>query len=628
MPVVVALFVRSLIQFAVTLGAIEFAERTLLPVLNTALAAVAKFFGVDQETSKDIIANEILIFAEELGIGVALLRTKIPTKIAELLGFTSRGFAKRPIKNSTAATASGTAAAAAKNQPPTGPASGALGETAARSRLLNVDTVQKWAQIVLGFFGVPVGLGIVLTNSIDFGAWPTSSYQGTFQRFFSAFGLKPDEDARAPRTASEEVFGKIYNALKLSGATTINDPYKGQVVPFTRDNLLDLVDRVAATLLVETGKATTAQIVAVVTPLTDLTDAKLNQVMAGQPGTGVAVPSAPAIRVFTGVVSTGLLGQPIDFVERQDDLITSVEELEQSARQNIGSFIAALGGRLSYDIRFVPSVVTKNGLQIRGQSQRIVSSYNKDGSPRFKTVVNKFAVADIFVFTERRTRTKIQRIVLGPADAVKLQPTGEVLGAIEGNLHANLVTNNIADISALATAAAPSAPAPAPAPVIPPPTTPPFNPALFQRLPQGTLPPLPAGDTRQRYIPDSFGTFLLFAPNGGPLGTVGSLPAGTGIRPGGGFVGEANATIPSASPSGAFAPPGQIVTTPPIQSKPARCGAQTLSEWYSLQNASLPSVSARSLVYQGLGLGQASLYAGTAEQNTKLLVALKLQAGC
>lgn len=51
--------------------------------------------------------------------------------------------------------------------------------------------------------------------------------------------------------------------------------------------------------------------------------------------------------------------------------------------------------------------------------------------------------------------------------------------------------------------------------------------------------------------------------------------------------------------------------------------ATTLFEWYQAQGQTLPNIQTRGSTYEQLGLGQGSYYTGTAEQNTKLLAALK-----
>jgi internalin A len=56
--------------------------------------------------------------------------------------------------------------------------------------------------------------------------------------------------------------------------------------------------------------------------------------------------------------------------------------------------------------------------------------------------------------------------------------------------------------------------------------------------------------------------------------------------------------------------------------------ASTLSEYYSAWGKSLPLLSERAKIYQALGLGSAGNYAGTAQQNTQLLDALKTRRIC
>ncbi len=88
---------------AVTLGLITLAEKTILPLINTGIQKVMQAFGVSEETAKDVMANEILQFAEQVGIGALTLRAKIPTKIAELLGFTSKGWSIRKVSSTQTA---------------------------------------------------------------------------------------------------------------------------------------------------------------------------------------------------------------------------------------------------------------------------------------------------------------------------------------------------------------------------------------------------------------------------------------------------------------------------------------------------------------------------------------------
>jgi hypothetical protein len=71
--------------------------------------------------------------------------------------------------------------------------------------------------------------------------------------------------------------------------------------------------------------------------------------------------SVPQIKVFTGVVSQGTLGAKTEFVARENDIIESIEELQQSAINNLVPFVASLSGRIVYELKIVSSVLTADG---------------------------------------------------------------------------------------------------------------------------------------------------------------------------------------------------------------------------------------------------------------------------
>lgn len=98
MPPVVALIVRAVIQLGTTLGLWWLAEKTVLPILEEAIVQIARLGGNTPEESRQLLRNEILDAAESFGVGVVVLRTKMPTKMAEKLGFTAKGWGKKPVK--------------------------------------------------------------------------------------------------------------------------------------------------------------------------------------------------------------------------------------------------------------------------------------------------------------------------------------------------------------------------------------------------------------------------------------------------------------------------------------------------------------------------------------------------
>src|SRR3990167_5471597 len=102
MPLLIAGLLRAAIQFAVTIGIVEVASRFILPLVNKAIMEVIQIFGVPEQEALDIVANSWLQMAEQIGIGALAIKSKTPVAVAERLGFTSKGFGKRPIKPATA----------------------------------------------------------------------------------------------------------------------------------------------------------------------------------------------------------------------------------------------------------------------------------------------------------------------------------------------------------------------------------------------------------------------------------------------------------------------------------------------------------------------------------------------
>ena len=316
--------------------------------------------------------------------------------------------------------------------------------------------------------------------------------------------------------------------------------------------------------------------------------------------------STPSIRVFTGVISQGRLGEKADFTPRPNDLIETADELRESAAINLSEFYKALPGKIVYEIKVVSQVRTKDGFIQRGEARNIQVGYFKSGAPKYNRIINKFAVLDIFIFTERNIRTKITQIVLGPVDSAKLVIRPEQLQVIEQTLKKELVTSDIKTIQSIQT--------PQPVTVIPPPTAP--APA-----------PAPAGPTF--YIDPSTiqwaesthaSWFSYNAPDGNTY--IIRKKDNQWYRE------SDNALVVTTQPAApAPAPAAPTVSIPP-SNNPNKCLASTIAEFFDVNRLVYPSVEERSKLYEAFGLGKAAYYTGTAEQNIKLLQELKRRSGC
>lgn len=645
MPLVVALAVRSIIQMAVTLGLITLAEKYVLPLINRAIEAIMEVFGVSEEDAKDIMANETLLFAEQIGVGVLVLRAKLPTKIAERLGFTSKGFNRRTLTNKAGTVKSGTGTI--KTITPENAIIPTTAETpsiidAAKKTLQGAGPAFTFLEKKLGL----VFLGfIAFNNLIDFGNWNSGAYQKTFQKIFAFVSgglLVPDEDYRKTKTVSPAVFDKVFNTYKINGAVAIKDPYKKTIVDFTRDTLIDLLDIIGADLLRTTQRASTKDVL-LASQLFIVFKENQEAPMAVANVTYAA--TIPKIKVFSGIISQGALGKGLSFTPRENDLIESLNELKESAHNNLAPFVASLANRVSYELKIVSSVVTKDGFRQTGTTQQVISGYTKDGKPKYRTLHNKFATLEIFVMSDKKVRTKLTSIILGPVDSARLQISQNDIATLEGNLKTDVVTSNPTDIKFIVSEGQS-------------PTLPSETAAILAARTTEAAAEAPIAVTPRDYFVnfDSFFDSVMYIEGNS---IVKSPPFNFLLTPeevakSGNYGGQTEAgktklekrSVPVGSyPHKLFANEIDGKTAPlifidsfekffgPSAGTPALAPvtkpgldplqATTLFAFYEAKGLPLPKVEERRILYGELGLGFVEWYTGTAEQNVKLLAKLQ-----
>lgn len=645
MPLAVAALIRVLIQAAVQTGIFVLISKLIAPLTDAAKSAVAFAFNMTPEEAQDTIANEVIDAFAMIGIIGVSIKTKLPTIAAEKLGFTSKGYAKRPISGKLPPKVAGSVGSATTATV----AKAVVTEAEATARVATMKAQNlgfaKYYALAIGTLGVVQLTMMNIGNWIDFGNWNSGAYQKTMQKFIAwiTFGkLVPDEDYRKSKVASDDVFTKVFNTYKLGGAVGINDPYKLQSVPFTRNNLLDIIDQAGATLLLASGSAPTKAVLVATLPMIIFdTSVNVDELLSIKETTvttasGVAT-TTPTTKVYTGIVSQGVVGAGLVFTSRPDDMIESLEELKTAAANNLAPFLAALPGKIVYEVKIVAQVITKEGFTQRGTTQKIQTGTYANGSPKYKTVTNKFATLVVYALTDKGSRAKLTTIVLGPTDSAKLTVSQNNVSELEKALPGIVTTTNIADIAGIAQTHAPVAtttgsPAPAPRVMLPIPAkgvfqskNPPFFGTLYKiengsRVAWSPYPSLYTQEEQNRLSQDP-GKFAQNEQKLKDLGVITSdiaivpfiadrQPGETGEYRGVATFAEFFGTTPSVS---VLAPLGTTVNAK----------AKTLYELYTAQGKQLPSIEERSKIYEEKGLGVAAYYTGTAEQNTKLLNALQ-----
>jgi len=663
---------RYIVIAAVQLGIWALIEKYALPVINGAIQAIMQKFGVGEEKAKDIMANDVLEFGEEVGIFAVTMKSKMPLKVAELLGFTTKGWSKRALGTAVAKyspTAAKWITGLTKG--------GAVIEKAAAPAIIQGAIKNKTGfkiayDLVMKTLGVTFVGTLAISNVIDFGNWNSGAYQKKMQKviaFLSLGTLTPDADYRTSKTLSPEIFDKIYNTYKIEGAQYINDPYKQQHVTFTRDNMLDFLDIIGAELVRMDGSASVKEVNLAALPFIIFDVSAETQTVAQQVATQK---TEPQVKVFTGVVAQGKLAEGVTFVARETDLIDDINELQRAAENNLASFIMALPGKIIYEIKIVSSVTSKDGFTQRGTTQKIITGYFASGAPKYKTVTNKFAQLKIYVVTEKGTRTNIARVTLGPVNSATFNPSGEEIQIAEKQIKNNITTTDISEIKTIETTQEISVEqtqtkTPAVASQIDFSINAPVLNQLIKTIPvryytQGgigtqffaagvvntTNTPFDATEvSRQTAIDGIEKTAQVMRENRGKQarGEYVNGPTGDPEQ----FIAEQMANInriPDPLVAEYIAPWGEKLTNVPLSyvreleagGKPVeglptsgntnKCSAVSISEFYGGAIPAGASLKERATLYEAWGLGSAAYYTGTAEQNNRFLAELKRRSGC
>ena len=528
--------------------------------------------------------------------------------------------------------------------------------------------------------------------------------------------LKDAEDAKAklsgsvsPGSFTGSQFSDYATAIETQGLAFINDPCKAGQVAYTRDALADLVKCIYGKQATTGGATTVTKIIPILAPYLIKSNGKagitatLSTATSG--ATTVSTPvttSTPTTKVFTGIVSQGVVQQGLTFTPRPDDLIESVDELKTAATNNLAPFLQSLPGKVIYEIKIVSSITTANGFKQTGTTQKIQTGKTKAGAPIYKTVTNKFATLILYIMNDKNTKSKITTINLGPVDSAKLTVSQNDLTSLQTALPAIVTTTNISDITHIVSTTPVQTITQQGAPVVAQVTARLGSTQYFKQNVQnrtdylahewnGSVMSPEILITKEEYISglqaniqvakNFIATYDTTSPynivpkdktnwNGqayfgliydqkyidGLQADLTAVQNGTGIYAtgynSGNFIKfQAYAPMPSeqyltqnifnALPSSEqsrlkalYNPYSFALDTAPVVSTNATqisqstssqkpgANATTLSEWYQAQGQTLPNVEARSKTYESLGLGQASYYVGSAEQNTKLLNAL------
>lgn len=628
MPVVVVTALRFLVIAIMQTAAWVAASHILEGLVDYLRETFKRNGAMNDKEVDDVLANEVIDTLALIGITVASLKTRIPIRLADKLGLKATTIGKRVLSQATKEKVAKTAA------------SGVLGNSYIRK--------------LLGVFGVSLVGSIPWMPGLvqQFGDQATFNAKNANNYYEDLFGFRPfREPSRlsSPGSFSEGEFVDYAAGLEATGIATLQNPGKGQTQLYSRAALAELVDYVYG-VENRAGRPTTST--ALKKAIAPYLTSHATPAQAAATSTAASASAAPqqTIKVFTGIVSSGSIKAPTEFSARPDDLIVSVGELETAAANNLAPYLAALPGKVRYEIKVVSSITTRDGFTQRGTTQRIQVGTYANGSPKYKTVTNKFAVMRLYIVTDTGTRHKLTDISLGPTDAVNFQPSANDISAVESYLQSSVHTSDTGLISsgsgsqsfasaeqgnsAAATGQASTHPTDRKI------TSPDYSGVIV------------AADTNFADIYRVVGNQLWHAYPYNDLYTeaekqqlAGNASKFAGLRDRLMAIGIEPDRIARAQYITDYIVPAQkagnevgksiwelfaaaSTEQPTTATASPACSATNLSEFYRAMGQSLPGIEARSKTYEAAGLGAASYYVGTSEQNTKLLAALKLQNGC
>lgn len=481
--------------------------------------------GVTEEDAKDIVGNILIDLAINSATVGTVIKSKIFVSVAEYFGLTSRGYVKKALVGKAAQVEAKMA--------------GATG----------FEIAKKVGAKILKVLAVPgalIWLTSAVANIIEPGIYKPEQTNALYRKLGIPFQYPTSAGTAAPAGFEGTEFRKLAEAIEIAGVKGISNPVQLRSEPYTRDALADVINYVYGQQVLKGDKVTPSKILPLIqqyligaqpvsySPTTTTTQATQSV-------------SPVSTKVFTGIVSQGVVGQGLVFTPRPDDLIESPDELRQAAANNLAPFLNTLLGKIVYEVKVVSSIITKEGFKQSGLTQRIQTGTNADGSPRYKTITNKFATLTVYALTDKGVRSRLTTINLGPVNSSKFIVGINDLRSIETQLPSLVTTNKITDIQGIETSS-----------------------------PVTVTTPKSDSSTSE---PVSY---------------------------------AANSGQPVQAPN----------TATPVTAV-AGGSATTLYEWYTAQGQVLPPLEIRAQLYASFGLGQANYYTGTAEQNTKLLAALK-----
>jgi len=422
MPVALAAILRQLLMALITGAAISAVQQLFSETMQTIVSDLRNGTGISEQDAKDLLANWLLDTATNTGVTFALLKVKMPAKVADYLGFTTKGFNKRTLS---------VAAQAAEKKAPQ-----VIGTT------LFTGTLRKVVGIAVGV----TSLGWLVNGFfqiIEPGIYQPEQTNAIYRKLGIPFQYPTTPGSLQPGPYDKDSFKDLYNSLEAAGIVGIEDPEKRQTLLYSREALAGLVEYVYGKQ-VQNGSAPLAR------QLTPLLQQYLRfkgaapRSTTGGGTTGGATSSASVASYTPDASSRPLAGAPAlsgsgasnasALASLTTAYIDDATELQAQAAAALRAFITSLGGDLVVEIKTVSRYTDDEGATHYGGVATVQDGVTNDGKPKLRKYTGQFAILEIFYDVPGPGRKKLISIPLGSVNVAAYRPTANDLALVASSV--------------------------------------------------------------------------------------------------------------------------------------------------------------------------------------------------
>ena len=308
-----------------------------------------------------------------------------------------------------------------------------------------------WAVIVFVVHAIEMALMVGISGIRTFVSDPAFLGQ-RWNTAVDAIGLHWLAFAKKPVFRSIGTFSTndteaLFNYYKSLGATFITNDAQKQQTLYNAEDFMDELSYIYTRQLANGAKTDKKSLTALINA--KITTTKTPTAVVADAGTAYVPSATTPTKVYSGIIAQGVLQPATSFTPQPKDIIENIDDLTNVLHDNLSRYLAALSGRLRYEVTIVPRVTLPDGTIAVAATLRVIKGYTKAGKAEYKNILNKYAKVSIYIMENVGRRVKLDEIILGATDAIGFQPTLQQLSALNSNVQQNITTQDITQITSV-----------------------------------------------------------------------------------------------------------------------------------------------------------------------------------